>query len=359
MHDALVEGIVVGDDDLMERYLGDETIDIAELEHALADGVASGDGVPGPVRQRDQAHRHRPARATFIVEEGPAPHADGGRRSDRVAFVFKTIVDPYVGHVNLFKVLQGTVKHRRHAGQRPHRCTDERLHQLFVDARQGAGAGRPRSPAGDIAAVAKLADTTTGDVLGAEGHDRSTVEPFAAARAACSRSRSTPSRKGDEDKLANALHRLQDEDPALAHRAQRRDPPDPAAGHGRDPPGDRARAAARASSASRSRPRTCRSPTARRSPAQAEAEGKYKKQTGGHGQFGGRVRCASSRSSAAAASSSSTRSSAAPSPASSSPRWRRASTRPMEHGGVLGFPVVDVKVTCFDGKYHSGRLAPR
>ena len=66
-----------------------------------------------------------------------------------------------------------------------------------------------------------------------------------------------------------------------------------------------------------------------------------------------RVRAGRAASSAAAASSSSTRSSAARSPASSSPRSRRASHETMEHGGVFGFPVVDVKVTCFDGKYHS------
>ena len=43
VHDALIEGIVVGDDDLMERYLADETIAVAELAHALADGIADGD----------------------------------------------------------------------------------------------------------------------------------------------------------------------------------------------------------------------------------------------------------------------------------------------------------------------------
>ncbi len=57
VHDALIEGIVVGDDDLMERYLEDETIPIDELAHALADGVKSGIGVPGAVRERHQARR--------------------------------------------------------------------------------------------------------------------------------------------------------------------------------------------------------------------------------------------------------------------------------------------------------------
>ena len=77
VHDALVEGIVVADDDLMERYLADETIAVDELAHALAKGVAVGVGVPGAVRQRDQADRRRPARARSSPRRA--------RRRDRAA----------------------------------------------------------------------------------------------------------------------------------------------------------------------------------------------------------------------------------------------------------------------------------
>ena len=79
----------------------------SELEHALANGVATASGVPGAVRERDQAHRRRPARA--LHRRGGPAHPTVGD-GPPVAFVFKTIVDPYVGRVNLFKVLQGTVK---------------------------------------------------------------------------------------------------------------------------------------------------------------------------------------------------------------------------------------------------------
>ena len=118
IHDALIEGIVVGDDDLMERYLADETIPIDELAHALADGVASGSVFPvlcGSATKLVGVDRL----AHFIAEEGPAPTAAAGD-GQPVAFVFKTIVDPYVGHVNLFKVLAGHGEDRRHARERPH-----------------------------------------------------------------------------------------------------------------------------------------------------------------------------------------------------------------------------------------------
>src|SRR5262249_41806300 len=156
-----------GDDDLMERYLADETIPTGELAHALADGVASGAVFPvlcGSATKSIGVDRL----ASFITDEGPAAKAVAGG-GPPVAFAFKTIVEPYVGHVTLFKVRQGTVKTDATLanGRTMH---DERLHQLST-MRGKEQETVAEVPAGDIAAVAKLADTTTGDVLGARGAD--------------------------------------------------------------------------------------------------------------------------------------------------------------------------------------------
>jgi len=101
VHDALIEGIVVADDDLMERYLADETIQVEELEHALATGIADATVFPvlcGSATKLIGVDRL----ARFIAEDGPPPAVSDGPPA---AFVFKTVVDPYVGRVNLFKVL--------------------------------------------------------------------------------------------------------------------------------------------------------------------------------------------------------------------------------------------------------------
>ena len=99
VHDALVEGIVVADDDLMERYLGDEKIDIVRAR-ATRSRPASTTATVFPVLCGSATKLIGIDRlARFIVEEGPR-RTSTATTAPPAAFVFKTIVDPYVGHVN-------------------------------------------------------------------------------------------------------------------------------------------------------------------------------------------------------------------------------------------------------------------
>jgi elongation factor G len=345
IHDALVEGIVVGDDDLMERYLADETIPVEELAHALADGVASGSVFPvlcGSATKLIGVDRL----AHFITAEGPPPAATAGD-GPPVAFVFKTIVDPYVGHVNLFKVLQGTVKADATLvnGRTLH---DERLHQLTL-MRGKEQEPVSEVPAGDIAAVAKLTDTTTGDVLGARGAEIA-VDPFeppAPVLAVAIKAKS----KGDEDKLANALHRLLDEDPALRLERNAETHQTLLWGQGETHLGIAQERLHRKLGVD-IETEDVKVAYRETITAEAEAEGKYKKQTGGHGQFGiaflrveplergGGFEFVDKIVGGAI-------------PRQFIPAVEKGVHETMEHAGVFGFPVVDVKVTVFDGKYHS------
>jgi elongation factor G len=343
VHDALVEGIVVADDDLMERYLADEQIGIDELAATLAQGVKSGTVFPvlcGSATKLVGVDRL----AHFFAEEAPAPDAGDGLP---VAFVFKTIVDPYVGRVNLFKVLQGTVKTDATLVN-GRTMAEERLHQLTLMRGKDQ---EPLSevPAGDIAAVAKLNDTTTGDVLGARGADLA-VDPFEAPQPVLAVAIHAKS-KGDEDKLANALHRLLDEDPALRLERNAETHQTLLWGMGETHLGI---ALERLHRKLGVEVETEPVKVAYRETitSGAEAEGKYKKQTGGHGQFG----VANLR--------------VEPLPAGTGfefvdqivggaiprqfiPAVEKGVAETMSQGGVFGFPVVDVKVTCFDGKFHS------
>jgi elongation factor G len=343
VHDALVEGIVVADDDLMERYLGDEKIEISELAKALAAGVASATVFPvlcGSATKLIGIDRL----AKFIVEEAPAPAVSDGAGG---AVVFKTIVDPYVGHVNLFKVVQGTIKHDDMLTNGRSR-SDERMHQLFT-MRGKEQDTVTEVAAGDIAAVAKLANTGTGDVLAAKGTTLDVdvapaPEPLLAV-AIHAKS------KGDEDKLANALHRLQEEDPVLRIERNAETHQTVLRGMGEthlsialeklsrkfgvEVDTDDVRVAYRETIS-----------------GTAEAEGKVKKQSGGHGQFavawlrvepkerGGGNEFVDAIVGGVI-------------PRNFIPAVEKGVAEAEESQGTLGFPVVDVKVTCFDGKHHS------
>jgi elongation factor G len=343
VHDALVEGIVVADDDLMERYLGDDRIEKAELAAALAHGVKSAAVFPvlcGSATKLVGVDRL----AHFIADEGPAPDATDGAP---VAFVFKTIVDPYVGHVNLLKVLEGTLKTDATLVN-GRTMAEQRLHQLTIMRGKDQDPVAELAP-GDIAAVAKLTDTTTGDVLGARGAGLE-VEPFVAPAPVLAVAIHAKS-KTDEDKLANALHRLLDEDPALRLERNGETHQTLLWGMGETHLGI---AIERLHRKLGVEVETDDVQVAYRETitGSAEAEGKYKKQTGGHGQFGvAFVRVE-------------------PLPPGSGfefvdqivggaiprqfiPAVEKGVHDTMEQGGVFGYPVVDVKVTCFDGKFHS------
>jgi elongation factor G len=342
IHDSLVEGIVVGDDDLMERYLGDETIEISELAGALAAGIATGSVFPvlcGSATKLIGIDRL----AKFLVEEAPAPTVgDGGAG----AIVFKTIVDSYVGRVNFFKVLQGTIKHDDVLANSRTRA-DERVHQLFT-MRGKEQETVTEVAAGDIAAVAKLADTSTGDVLAAKGSTIAVeaVEPPAPVLAVAIKARS----KGDEDKLANALHRLQEEDLVLRIERNPETHQTVLRGMGETHLSIALEKLARKFSVEvdTEEVRVAYRETITGS---AEAEGKLKKQTGGHGQFAiawlrvePQVRGAGNTFVDAIV--------GGVIPKNFLPAVEKGVAEAEEHGGALGFPVVDVKITCFDGKHH-------
>lgn len=342
VHDALVEGIVVADDDLMERYLADEEIEVAELTKTLASGVASGEVFPVLCASATKLVGIDRL-AKFLVDEAPPPKVSDGPAA---ALVFKTIVDPYVGRVNLFKVLQGSVKtddvltNARTGG-------DERLHQIST-LRGKEQESASEVPTGDIAAVAKLSDTTTGDVLAAKGAQVE-VAPFDTPPPLIAHA-IRPRSKGDEDKLATALHRLQDEDPALRIERNAETHQTLLWGMGETHLSIVMERLARKFGVEVDTEDVKVAYRETVSTA-AEAEGKYKKQTGGHGQFGvAWLRLEPKERGEGFEFADEIVGGVIP--RQFIPAVEKGVAETMEHGGVFGFPVVDLKVTCFDGKHH-------
>ena len=361
VHDNLVEGIVVADDSLMERYLEGDVPSAKELEETLAHGVAAAQVFPvvcGSALKSIAVDRL----AAFICEIGPAPVdrppvtvTAGGTDQEvacdpagpALAWVFKTIADRHVGKVSLFKVLSGTVRPDA-VLTNPRTHADEKLHGLFT--LRGKDQDQvPEVPAGDIAAVAKLGDTATGDTLAPKGTP--VVVPPLPVREPALSIAIRPKSKGDEDKLMTGLHRLQDEDPALVVRRDDETKQTLLSGAGETHLAIVVERLTRKFGVE-VETEDVKVPYRETITGKADAEGKYKKQSGGHGQFGvanirmeplergGGFEFADEIVGGAI-------------PRQFIPAVEKGIVEQMHQGGHYGYPVVDVKVTLYDGKYHS------
>ncbi|HLI15761.1 MAG TPA: elongation factor G [Acidimicrobiales bacterium] len=357
VRDSLVEGIVVADDELMERYLEGDTPSMAELEATLATGVAACSVFPvvcGSATTNVAIDRL----AAFIREIAPSRpvRVRAGDRSVEVARdpsgeplarVFKTIIDPFVGRISLLQVISGTLRPDT-VLVNSRTKSEERLHALqMMRGKETYALGE--APAGDIVAVAKLADAQAGDTLAPKGSPVvAEMPPLSPPQLAVA---IRPRKSGDEDKLMTSLHRLEEEDGALSvhHDEQTQQTVLTVLG---DTHLNVVCERLQRKFGVEIDVEALRIPYQETITSPAEAEGRHKKQTGGHGQFGvvvlkleplargegfefvdeivgGAI------------------------PRQFLPAVQHGIEKAMRRGGVFGYPVVDVRARCVDGKFHS------
>jgi elongation factor G len=216
----LLDSVVETDEGLMERYLEGEELGTEEVAHALKDAVTRGELFPVACGVATK-NLGTTALLDLLVEGVPSPakrppsiDVDG---AGTAVFVFKTVADPFAGRINLFRVLAGTLD------------SDATVVNTRSHAKERVGAlltlqGKDHEPAkefgtGDIGAVAKLKETTTGDLL--LDAERQVEPPTLDFPEPVMSFAVTPKAKGDEEKVASSLRRLAEEDPTLVLR---RDP---------------------------------------------------------------------------------------------------------------------------------------
>ncbi|HUF53333.1 MAG TPA: elongation factor G [Dehalococcoidia bacterium] len=218
--EKLIEAAAETNDALINKYLEGEDLTPEELGDGIRAGIlagslvpvfaASGTGVIGVRRLLDAVTGYFPA-----PTDRPRKAGDKEVKADPSgplsALVFKSAADPYVGRLTYFRVFSGAIKSDSHV-QNLTRDVDERIGTLYhivgKEQQQVSQVG-----AGDIGAVAKLADTHTGDTLGdkAAGIKLDPISfPAPAFSAAV-----TPKTKADLDKMGTALSRIVEEDPSL------------------------------------------------------------------------------------------------------------------------------------------------
>jgi elongation factor G len=213
--ETLIEAIVELDDELLERYLDGEVPAADELAQCFKRGITGCTFFPVLCGAASSGIGVE-ALADFLVEQCPSPADRAEARGLPVdgplaIYVAKTLSDPYVGRINLLRVLSGSLAQDdtlvvKRTG------SSVRLHQIFFLR------GKDQSPvtkvsAGDIVAVAKLDDVVTGDLLLAKDA-KADVEPVPLPEP-LHRVAVVAASASDEDKLSTSLQRLAEEDPAL------------------------------------------------------------------------------------------------------------------------------------------------
>jgi elongation factor G len=345
----LLDAVVETDEALMERYLGGEEIPAADIAAALKNAVTRDEIYPvacGVATKNLGTH----ALLDLIVEGVPSPAKKGSpidTDAKVAAFVFKTVADPFAGRISVFRVYAGEVKsdttlvnHRDHSKER----VGALMTMQGKDHEKAEGFG-----VGDIGAVAKLKDVQTGDVLVDAEHD---LEPPAIGFPEPVMSFAvTPRTKGDEDKVAQALRRLSEEDPTLRLHRDRQTGEELLSGMSQihvEVAVDRAKRRFGVEMELH-QPRV---PYVETIKGEARAQGRYKKQTGGRGQFGdchivleplddhvgyefvdkivGGVI-----------------------PHNFRPAVDKGIQEALAHGDLAGAPVQGVRVTLVDGSYHN------
>ncbi len=284
LHEQLLDAVVETDEGLMERSLEGQEIPTDEIAHALKDAVTRGELFPVACGVASK-NLGTTALLDLLVEgvcspadKAAAVEADG---EGTAVFVFKTIADPFAGRINVFRVLSGTVagdstvvNARAHAKERVG-------HLLLMQGKEHSQA--EELGAGDIGAVAKLKETMTGDLL--LDADREVELPDLGFPEPVMSFAVTPKAKGDEEKVATALRRLSEEDPTLVLRRDQQTGEQLLSGLSQMHVEVAVERLKRrfGTEVELHQPRVPYLETIR---SQARAQGRYKKQTGGRGQFG-------------------------------------------------------------------------
>ena len=221
MRSMLLEAVATTDDALMEKYFAGEEFTPEEIKSGLKKGVCAGDICPvySGVQQTGAAV---PMMTDNLLEVMPSSEdavyttADGEEKKfdengETALLVFKTIADPFVGKLSYFRVLSGKVKNdTRLINSRT--GSEERLSKVMW-LKAGKQEDADIITAGDIGSVAKLGDVLTGDTLSVSGSVKAAAVEFPAPSISVA---VYPKAKGDEEKITTAFNRLMEEDPTIS-----------------------------------------------------------------------------------------------------------------------------------------------
>ncbi len=363
LREKLIEATAEADDSLLEKYLEGETLTDEEIEKGLRQGVLKGKIVPvlcaaatknfGIQPLLDLVKSYLPSPLDNEEIKGLKPNGDEevirklSSDAPMSAFVFKTLADPYVGRINYFRVYSGSIK----PDSQIYNATkdlQERFGQVF-SMRGKNQITMEEVATGDIACVAKLQETATGDTL----CDKANAIIFPALNfpEPVISFAVEPKTKGDEDKVMTGLSRFLEEDPTfhLERKAETKQTVISGLGELHLEIIVSRLAQKFGVEVDFSTPKVPYKETIR---GQSRVEGKHKKQSGGRGQFG-HVYIEMEPAETGQGLIFEDKIFGGSVPRQYIPAVEKGVREAMDEGVVAGYPVVDVIVRLVDGSYHT------
>ena len=360
--ERLIEAAAESDDELADRYLSGEELTAEEIANGLRAAVLKGELVPilaasatenvGVAEFLQMVHSYLPSPVDGVRPQlskagnGEAVEYSADPGAPLAALVFKTMADPFVGKLSVFRVYQGSIKSNSEVWD-SNQGQAERVGQLYLPRGKNQE-NLAEVTAGDIGAVGKLSSTVTGDTLCSRDNQvnfDSIQMPVGYYRVAVS-----PASKADLDKMSMALARIIEEDPSLQMSRNASTSETLITGLG-DAQIDVALDKIRRKFGADLKVRLPRVPYRETITRITQSEYRHKKQSGGHGQYGhvllrlepkdrdegfefgsevvgGRV------------------------PREYIPSVEKGVVKALDEGALAGFPLVDLKAVLYDGSYH-------
>jgi elongation factor G len=359
--ERLIEMVAEADEQLMERFFEEGTLSQAELTAGLRAATVEGRLFPllctsglhvigmQPLLDTISTYVPSPSERDFpaVTDQGAETTLKAVDTAPYVAFVWKTIADPFAGRITMLRVVSGTLKPDTNIHNKTNDATERFGHLLALQGKTQTHVSELK--AGDLGAVAKLKDTHTNDVL-ADKTTPARIAPIPFPEPVLSYA-IEPKSRGDEDKINQSMQRLKEEDPSINYV---RDPQTHElllAGQGQlHIEVTVAKLKRRFGVEVNLKPP--RIPYRETITMPTEAHGRHKKQTGGHGQFGDcKIKVE-------------------PLPRGSDfefvddifggsiprqfvPAVEKGIQDARMRGYLAGYPMVDFRATVFDGSYHA------
>lgn len=351
--EKLIEAAAEADDTLLEKYLDGGELSAEEVSRGLVDGIKKGETIPvfcgsalkniGTTTLLDAITNLMPSPADMPPRVGKD---DQKQPETFSAITFKTMTDPYIGRINFVRVVSGNLK----TDSLAFNCSRDRKVKIghIYQSKGKENNDLAEAVAGDIITLPKLEGVETGDTLCLESN-KITYEPIKFPESVLSFS-IAPKTKGDEEKISSSLTKIAEEDATLNVRRDTQTKETIVSGVG-DLQLEILTDKLKEKFGVEAVLKDPKIPYRETIQGTAEAQGKYKKQTGGRGQYGDvwlrleplpkgeQYEFVNAIKGGVV-------------PQGFIPAVQKGINEAMETGVIAGYPIVDLKATLYDGSYH-------